>query len=239
MAEYSCGQNLARLFLVIFNLIFVIVGLALIVVGGLLKAGSEFLDVLGSFVQQIPGLGNVATGIIVLGVVIFLIGIFGTCGACCSVRFMLILYAVLVIIITTAEIVIMALLFSGTLDKTVTEGFSKLTQKYKMPADITKIDANDIVSRLIDAVFISLKCCDYENIATATSTSLPPSCCKGLTRKVLESGDLTVIKGCHDNPSDSNTYRNKRCAVALIDMMRDNQGYVIGISVALLVIEVG
>ncbi|XP_076109151.1 tetraspanin-1-like [Mytilus galloprovincialis] len=237
MAEYSCGQNLARLFLVIFNLIFVIVGLALIVVGGLLKAGAEFLDVLGSFVKEIPGLGNIAIAIIAFGVVIFLIGIFGTCGSCCSVRCMLILYAVLVMIITLAEVVIVALLFSGTLDKTVTKGFSNLTKKYKMPADIAKIDADDIVSRLIDAVFISLKCCDYENIVGATSNKIPPSCCKGLSRKVLESGDLTAIQACNNSPSDANSYINKRCGVALIDMMRDNQAYVIGIGVALLVIE--
>lgn len=237
MAEYSCGQNLARLFLVIFNLIFVIVGLALIVVGGLLKAGAEFLDVLGSFVKEIPGLGNIAIVIIVLGVVIFLIGIFGTCGSCCSVRCMLILYAVLLMIIVLAEIVLIALLFSGKLDKLVTVGFSNLTKKYKMPTDLKSIDSKDIVSRLIDAVFISLKCCDIVNVPGAGPRKIPPSCCVGLTRKVLESGDLSAIQACNTSPSATNSYMNKSCGVALIDMMRNNQAYVIGIGVALLVIE--
>lgn len=50
------------------------------------------------------------------------------------------------------------------LDKTVTKGFSNLTKKYKMPADIAKIDAGDIVSRLIDAVFISVRKLEFDVI---------------------------------------------------------------------------
>lgn len=56
---------------------------------------------------------------------------------------------------------------------------------------------------------VQLKCCDYENIVGASSTKIPPSCCKGLSRKVLESGDLTAIQACYTGPSDANSYINK------------------------------
>ena len=59
-----------------------------------MKGGAELLDVLGDFVKQIPGLGSIAIAIIVLGCVIFVIGILGMCGACCSVRCMLVLVCI-------------------------------------------------------------------------------------------------------------------------------------------------
>ena len=59
-----------------------------------MKGGAEFLDVLGDFVKHIPGLGSIDIAIIVLGCVIFLIGVMGTCGACCSVRCMLVLVCI-------------------------------------------------------------------------------------------------------------------------------------------------
>ena len=67
------------------------VGLALVVVGALLKGGAEFLDLLGDFVKQIPGLDQVAVALIGLGCAIFITGILGTCGACCNVKCMLVL----------------------------------------------------------------------------------------------------------------------------------------------------
>lgn len=234
MGNFSCGANLARVFLVIFNLIFVLVGLGLIVLGGLLKGGAEFLDVLGDFVKQIPGLGSIAIAIIVLGCAIFLIGILGTCGACCSVRCMLVLYAVCVIIITLAEIIIVALLFTGKLDKTVQDGFAKLTNKYKMPTvSHGKVDTTDVISRLIDMVFIELNCCEYEKIKGASISKLPATCCNGITRAALESGTVTKTTCSSTDPS----YYDKKCGTALIGLLKDNQSWVIGIGVGILVIE--
>ena len=61
------------------------------VVGALLKVGPDFLDLLGDFVKQIPGLDHVAVALIGLGCAMFIIGILGTCGACCNVKCMLML----------------------------------------------------------------------------------------------------------------------------------------------------
>jgi hypothetical protein len=45
------------------------------------------------------------------------------------------------------------------LDKTVQDGFAKLTNKYKMPtfSNGGKIDTADVISRLIDMVFIEVR----------------------------------------------------------------------------------
>lgn len=44
------------------------------------------------------------------------------------------------------------------LDKTVQDGFAKLTNKYKMPTvSHGKVDTTDVISRLIDMVFIEVR----------------------------------------------------------------------------------
>lgn len=225
---------MGRVFLVIFNLLFVLVGLALVVVGALLKGGADFLDLLGDFVKQIPGLDQLAGALIGLGCAIFIIGILGTCGSCCNVKCMLVLYAIIVIIITLTECILVALLFTGKLDNTIRDGLSSLTSKYKVPPDLTNIDSTDIISRLIDKLYIELQCCDYKN---NTVDDIPPTCCKGVTRETLDGGDISSLANCVSSPDTLNSNIGQDCIDAIMDLIKQNQSYVIGVGVGVLVVE--
>ncbi|CAC5390927.1 unnamed protein product [Mytilus coruscus] len=182
MADLRCGASLAKVFLVIFNLLFVLIGLALVVGGALLKAGADVLDLLGEFVKQVPGLEQIATVVIGLGCAIFIIGVLGMCGACCNIRCMLVL-----------------------LDHTIRKGLGTLTSKYKAP-DVSNIDQTDLSSRLVDGLYISLKCCDYNN---DTGVDFPPSCCKNVTRSALNAGDIKDLAACVSSPDHTNSNIDK------------------------------
>lgn len=58
----------------------------------------------------IGGLGYFFVG---LGLFLLIITILGCCGACCKVKFMLITYAVIVIVILAGEIVFMGILYGS------------------------------------------------------------------------------------------------------------------------------
>jgi len=97
---YSCGMACVKYLLFIFNFIFFLSGLGLIVIGAYVKTQyGEYLTFAdGSF-------ANAAVFLIVLGVIVFIIGFLGCCGAVRESYCMVTTFAVLLGIIFVLEIV--------------------------------------------------------------------------------------------------------------------------------------
>lgn len=85
----------------------------------------------------IGGLGYFFVG---LGLFLLIITILGCCGACCKVKFMLIAYAVIVIVILAGEIVFMGILYGSPDTVWTTEDFFYLSLHNKWPIRSTFIN---------------------------------------------------------------------------------------------------
>jgi len=200
-------SGIARLLLVVINILFMLIGLAIAVAGFILRFGKSIygpiLDKgleamqkvlddnssLSTFAVDSVDLGEVlkslAIGLIIGG--LFLVGIsfFGCCGACCKIDMMLWVYAIVIIVFVVAEAVAIGLLY-GKPD-IVKDNVKRSIESYKGLAspEVTSVGWNIIM--------IQFKCCgvdDYTDFAKATSwnrrphggsqLATPIACCKTL-----------------------------------------------------------
>ncbi|KAK3098723.1 hypothetical protein FSP39_022398 [Pinctada imbricata] len=239
---------LAKVTLGILNTLFLLVGLALVAVGAIIKQGSGVIgDVLGEL-KNVPAvsqyLDTAAWVLIGLGIFFTAIGILGGCGACCAVKIFLILYIIIVIILMLTQIVFIALLFSDKLKDILQSALKDSFSKYKPPPDPVagaKIDTDDVLSRGLDALFIELKCCGFESSKDLTTASKTPvTCCKAFTPDLLKSDDpfgtsLIELQSCVS--TGTNSYKDRGCYDALLDLIDDNKGAFIGGTVGILLFQ--
>ncbi|XP_071095703.1 tetraspanin-18B-like [Haliotis cracherodii] len=170
----------SRIFLVIINGIFAVIGLVFLVVGCIVRFGSGILDPylqdlytsLQRFMEQAGqsvDLSNFNLGdylqdatlaLILLGVFFFIIGIFGCIGGCCKVRCMLIVYAVLISLIVLAEVLFVILLFTirDTVDNNI-----KGPMKTSIEESYTGFNSTDLVSLGWNFAMVNFKCCGVDN----------------------------------------------------------------------------
>lgn len=247
MGESSCCTCCGRVVLTVVNILFVIIGLALTVVGALLKAGTSVIsESLGKIAQNLDDLGSVldgaAVGIIVVGCIVLVIGILGCCGACYEIRWMLVVYAFFIIVIVLAEVICVALFFTKQSDvKTLLSGQLKdVFGKYKEP---TANGADkDLVSRGLDGLFISLQCCGFSNytdLGTPKFKQPPVTCCKDFTMDAVDQlpSVSPALAKCKTGQTSVNSNKDKGCYEALLGFLDNYKAYLIGGGVGVLVIE--
>lgn len=179
----SCGGTTAKVILVIVNTLFLLFGLAIAIAGLVFKFGGDLLksdiqkvfenvklDVVGG-VDLYNLVNNLSTVFIVLGFIIFFIGFLGCFGACCQWRWMLVVYAILVMLLLVAQlvIVIMFAVFRNKIDDQFkTQMKDLLSQKYGSDAEYTNS---------FNAMFQSFKCCGIEKSSDLPTLTLPKECC--------------------------------------------------------------
>jgi len=222
----GCKKNMIKLLLVVFNVVAVIIGLALIGVGGYARLEyGEILSVTHDSYTNIPVV------MMVLGLIIFILGFFGCFGSYKESRVLLIIYSVLLIVVIMGEMVaiVVSMIFKGKVGEEVATG---LTDNYN-----AYIDGDEDAMGLIDDVQDSLKCCGLHDTSTWTNNTkwntdypddeIPVSCCV----EELEEGAK-----CYANMTLTAFYE-EGCFDKATRILDNNLALIIGLTCAFLFIQ--
>jgi len=177
-----------KIILIIYNLIFWLIGLLIIIAGSVLYVEAKNL---GSNMGSQISIGLIV--IICVGVFIFIVSTFGLFGSCKENVCMIRTYAVLVIIVLIFEFAvgIAALVLSSNVGAFFHDSFmSQMLQYSKTVEDRLSVD-------LIQQGF---DCCGADNytnwntmnITAYNNGSLPPSCCSDVSPN-CKSSNLTTV----------------------------------------------
>lgn len=245
-------KSCSRVVLVLINVLFSVIGLAMLIVGSIVRWGTAVMDqyladVYKAFSKALEDhvdlkefdiadlLSEVTLSFIVVGAFFFVIGILGCIGACCSVKPMLILYIVILTIIVLAEVAFVVVLFvaKDQVDKWLKKPFQSVIKDYN------GINGTDAGTLGLNFLMTQLKCCGIDNYTDFYGTkwnrthpdgfqkALPAVCCKN-----------TTDDECLETPTSDNSYYDTGCYSKLKEWLNDNLEPLIGTSAGVLVIEV-
>jgi len=225
----NCCENLAMYFLVRFNFIFAITGLALIAFGAYVEIqASHYLSFLGDEYDNTP------TFIIIIGVVILLVGFLGCCCTCkdnqsCESCVMYI-YAIILAIILIAEIGagIAAYVFKGDLEVEVARNMKESMGKYN-------VTGHQDVTQSWDRIEGEFKCCGVINRTdwlNSTYGLLPDSCC------VPRPGSA-VIAGCGQLDDNVQEKYGRGCLELLKEQFMSNMSLIGGLAIGIALLHLG
>ncbi|OWF55784.1 Tetraspanin-6 [Mizuhopecten yessoensis] len=137
------------------------------------------LDMVGG-VDVYTMLDQLSNIFIVVGFIIFAIGFFGCCGACCQWRWMLVIYAIVVILLMIVQIAGIALFasFKGKINSSFSEEATKVLKDNYNAASPT--DETKKVKAAFDRMFQTFECCGISNYSDISpgGTTLPLVCCQ-------------------------------------------------------------
>lgn len=191
----GCGMGMIRYLLFVFNIIFALCGLAILVVGVIvhLKLTSVADTVTDNVIFP-------SVTLIVIGSIIFIIAFFGCCGAireshCMTVTFASLLLTILIIQVAAAIYAFVVLKNTDTESMSVKEEYTKIFNNYwDQSAD----------REVIDVVQSTLQCCGVESVGdysqragTHFNGTIPWSCCKKTEGEVCQRGE-SFTEGCVD-----------------------------------------
>ncbi|XP_077074639.1 CD63 antigen [Siphateles boraxobius] len=183
------GAKCVKYLLFFFNFIFWLCGLALIVLGTLVRISFSNMAIIKDY-------SGSPLVLIIVGVVIFFIAFFGCCGAWKENHCMVTMFAVLLSLIVITEI---GTAIAGYVYREKLPGF--LDKSFKsMIAGYNKTEDRDS----LDALQKQLKCCggnssdDWVNFSS--TNSVPDSCCKNFTKGcgigAMHDGKKIYTEGC-------------------------------------------
>lgn len=187
------GMKCIKFLMFIFNLLFALSGLVILIVGAVIQAAyKEYLEFVPHEIFSAPVI------LIVVGVTIFVIAFFGCCGAMKEINCMVLTFAVLLGIIFILEI-------SAGIAAYVLRGEVEAQIETRMQESLIKYDAHNqnIVSQSWDVMQHELHCCgvnkasDWKN-ASSLQNEYPLSCCQNLgpNDKCNENNGDVYQKGC-------------------------------------------
>ncbi|WAR05587.1 CD63-like protein [Mya arenaria] len=239
----NCGGKCGMFFLITINGIFLILGIALLIVGILLKVDSDVIDdeKIVSTLNEVQinnlKLGSLASSLpvilIVIGVIVLIISGLGVFGACCKNRCMLVVYAIIVLlllILQIAAIALFAIMKSKVEDEVQGKLSNSLEKKYK------GVSSTEEISKGWDLIFINEFYSGEADSFWARKTlsdKVPASCCVAATQENF----ATYTEDACTQLTDASKYRTKGCYQAIKDYILKYQAAAIGIGVALLIIE--
>ncbi|KAB0794367.1 hypothetical protein PPYR_11206 [Photinus pyralis] len=184
----GCATSIVKYLVFLFNFIFVLAGIAFIVIGVLIKLDvSEFKQVLDKI--DLP-FSVAPILMIVVGVVVFVIAFFGCCGAIKESTCLLTTYAVILLVILIAQIAVGIYAFIQTKETSFKEsdvqsGFAKLISDYGIKT----------TKEAVDFVQEELKCCGAKD-KNDWHSQIPASCCKGVQDPNYCPADKAYSSGC-------------------------------------------
>ncbi|XP_044754487.1 CD63 antigen-like [Coccinella septempunctata] len=189
----GCATGLVKYLVFIANLVFVLAGLALVVIGVVFKF--NYLKQVS--VDGVPtefGVAPVLT--IVVGAIVFITAFFGCCGAIRESTCMLTTYAVILLSIFIIQVAIGVFAFLQVKDtadykQNLEKGFRKAVDHY---------GTNKEASEAVDAAQVFLECCgvngpqDYH----FSNGSVPLSCCSAKVESCSSTSSTVHSDGCVD-----------------------------------------
>ncbi|XP_063439622.1 tetraspanin-9-like [Mytilus trossulus] len=240
----GCLLTVGRIFCVIVNLLFLIIGLILFALGMIVKFGDSLLK---SYYQPILDnlekslndagygnitldfslsdiVGNLALAFILTGLFLLILTIFGLGGACCKVKCMLIIYVVMLSVVLAGQIVFIIIFYAK--QELVTEKI-KDNLKPAIQTDFQGLNGTNVVSLSWNFVNQQAKCCGVDSYRDFTGASqwiinypgphvlqTPLSCCKDLPTGT----DFS----CASAPTDATNYWKTSCFDELWDKVIGN-----------------
>ncbi|KAK3594624.1 hypothetical protein CHS0354_015018 [Potamilus streckersoni] len=246
----SCGGKCSMFFLILINTTFMLFGIGLLVIGIIMRVnagvlvGTEIMKLLNNVsfngVTLATLVSSLSTFSICLGCFIIVEAGLGAFGACCKVRFMLIVYAVIIGLLLLAEIAVVALwaAMKEKVDSAVKTAMISVLNLYAGPS------ATDEISIGWNLLFIGMECCgvlgpavsysEFKNTKWSQGTStIPYSCCNEATVNNFANG---TNKQCEE--MSSNEYRTTGCFDAIYSWFSQYTTPAIVIAVFILVIEI-
>ncbi|KAK1799244.1 hypothetical protein P4O66_007484 [Electrophorus voltai] len=184
-----------------------------------------FLQNLNGAPEQLKQVLNVGYLLIALGAILLLLGFLGCCGAMRESRCMLLTFFVIILIVFIAEVAgaILLLVFKGLIQNLINQLGVTVVQSIKM-----EYGNNKDVTDLWNATMNSMKCCGFNNYTDFTgshfvqNTNLyPDQCCNGGLCKESNATAANVI-GCYP---------------ALTKWIEGNSAVIIGVSLAIAILE--
>ncbi|XP_022918281.1 CD63 antigen-like isoform X1 [Onthophagus taurus] len=190
----GCASGIAKYSLFLFNLLCLLLGLAMLVVGIIFQLNIS--DITESIPDEYSTISYIPILMIVVGSIVFVIAFFGCCGAVKESTCMLTTYAVILLIILVIQVAFGTLAFlqtKNTDDLRTQFGvvFQRLMEKYNS-APPQSHEAVDLIQQ-------SLKCCGTTGPHSWVGIlSLPPdSCCAGPKGTCNNFQDF-FFQGCKD-----------------------------------------
>lgn len=181
MADLSGCAKCVKYTLFLFNLLFLLAGLALIIVGAVAQVQAN----------KIAGFGSSASGaaifLIVIGSLIFIICFFGCAGAINNNYCMVVTFGVLLLLLLLAQI---AVIIAGFVmkEKIKTAIIDEMVKTQQYYDDDNK--DHSVTNEAWDHIQQTLHCCGSNNSLTwrvspelTATDSVPDSCCKNETEK--------------------------------------------------------
>jgi len=172
------GMRFIKYLLFVFNLLFAITGIALIVTASIIQGlYSTYLDFLGNEFLSAPML------FIIVGVIIFLVAFFGCCGAMRENNCMMVTFAVFLGLIFVCEVAggIAAYVLRSDVDVILTENMQKALHQYNA-------GGHEGVTHTWDVMQHEIQCCgvknytDWKNTTFSEGKNVPDSCCRDYTQ---------------------------------------------------------
>lgn len=189
-----CSDKLAKLLLTIFNALFLVCGIVLLVIGAKDFKNAE------SIKAVLSGINGTNAVVIGVGVVIVVISFLGCCGALKENACMLNMFLALLMIILIAEIAVGYLAFDNR------GKFEKAAKKNALKS-LEESSNNTLIRQAWDDIQTSLLCCGVNNYTdyTTLKVDIPKSCCKkelGPNVKCGEGVDGFNGDGCYEKMKD-------------------------------------
>jgi len=258
----SLSMKLIRLLIVLFNMVFVVIGSVLLAIGIYLIKDPKIYqlrpllnpDITSKYSPSLSNIEIFAIALIVIGSILLLIGFLGCCGAIKGFRFLHIIYAIIIGAIILAEIAII-IVFVVYQNRFKTEFVTKLQtsiEKYYIGTSINNSTSVNSISLAWDFVQFNLQCCgavnknDYLNATNWNRTDpyqpnitliVPFTCCPLSANK-----NWNVLP---TNMSDANTCAttgvnaySQGCYDSLINLLAKYKTYVIIGGVIVGVVEI-
>lgn len=218
--------------LFLFNLIFFIAGLGLIILGAVVQ--TNFREYFAFFTSG-TNLNSAAILLIVVGCIIFIIGFFGCCGAYKENYCMTMTFAVLLGIIFVLEIAagITAYILRDQVRTILQDGMTKALVNYDR-------NSYEGVTKAWNVLQTNFKCCgveDYQswknNTLMNTNQTVPRSCC------INESDDPKVCNPYVLKPNaDKSTIYQNGCLAKFVHFAQQNVYIVGGVGIGLAFVQI-
>ncbi|XP_072105776.1 CD63 antigen isoform X1 [Mobula birostris] len=203
------GMKCIKYLMFIFNFLFWISGIALIVVGIVVQTKLN-----GTLHITSVAASGAPIVIIIVGVIINFVAFFGCCGAWNENYCMITTFAVLLVLIFLVEIAaaIAGYVFKDQIRDAFEKSFNNTMEQY-----------NQTTSNDVDNWQTQFHCCgsvDYRDWFPQLNDTVPDSCCK------------REFRGCGRNTSDSNIYR-RGCVQLINDWLKNNIVIVAGVALGI------
>ncbi|KAG7306925.1 hypothetical protein JYU34_007034 [Plutella xylostella] len=202
----GCGTSFVKYVLFFFNLLFALIGLAMVGIGVAVLLNWGLINE----VLQKSNLTVAPWLFIVLGAVVFVIAFFGCCGAIRESHCMVVTYAIFLLVIIIVQVALAVLLF--VYSESIREALHKSVDHMFQTAKTDKISRETFSN-----IEIQLECCGSNGPTDYLSLRFPDSCCtrgRGVIGTLVNSCEITSANtvGCAAKVGDLYQTWNKTIA---------------------------